>query len=114
MGGIYLSFMAYERFSLPSGKIRTARYIPAWQLIGTWTGHYRVVPLRSTVGGRFWPSTVDFYRLRSIEEEKEKKKKRKRRRIRRRGGREVPRAALSVTPPGGRPRAVAARGIEFE
>ncbi|RWW70581.1 hypothetical protein BHE74_00021735 [Ensete ventricosum] len=40
---------------------------------------------------------------RSIEEEKGKKQKRKRRR-----GGEVPRAALAATPPGGRPRAIAA------
>ncbi|RWW52628.1 hypothetical protein BHE74_00040928 [Ensete ventricosum] len=98
-----------------SGKTRTARYIPVRQLTDTRTGRYRAVPLRSTVGGRFRSSTVDFRRLRSIqgeidrrrsiEEEKGKKKKRKRRR-RRRG--EVPRTALAATPPGGRPQAVAA------
>ncbi|RRT68497.1 hypothetical protein B296_00020560, partial [Ensete ventricosum] len=66
-----------------SGKTRTARYIPVWQLTGTWTGRYRAVPLRSAVGGRFPPSAVDLGendRRRSIEEEKGKKKKRKRRR----------------------------------
>ncbi|RRT73246.1 hypothetical protein B296_00008189 [Ensete ventricosum] len=39
------------RFSLPSGKTRTARYIPVQQLTGTWTGRYRAIPLRSAVGG---------------------------------------------------------------
>ncbi|RWW20668.1 hypothetical protein GW17_00015213 [Ensete ventricosum] len=54
------------------------------------TGRYQAVPLRSIVGGRFRPSTVDFCRLRSIqgeidrrrsiEEEKGKEEKKKRRR----------------------------------
>ncbi|RWW21037.1 hypothetical protein GW17_00014825 [Ensete ventricosum] len=30
---------------------RTTRYIPVRQLTGTWTGRYRVVPLKSDVGG---------------------------------------------------------------
>ncbi|RWW33153.1 hypothetical protein BHE74_00012209 [Ensete ventricosum] len=48
----------------PSGKTRTARYIPVRQLTGMRTGRYRAVPLRSGVD----------------EEEEEKKKKKKRRR----------------------------------
>ncbi|RZR71024.1 hypothetical protein BHM03_00002890 [Ensete ventricosum] len=47
-------------------KTRTAWYIPVRQLIGTRTGCYQAVPLRSAVDGRFSPSMVDFRRLRSI------------------------------------------------
>ncbi|RWW09121.1 hypothetical protein GW17_00027406, partial [Ensete ventricosum] len=67
------------------GKIHTARYIPVRQLIGTRTGRYRAVPLRSTVDGRFRLSTIDFRRLRSIKEKStvdgrlRKKKERRRR-----------------------------------
>ncbi|RZS13732.1 hypothetical protein BHM03_00045358 [Ensete ventricosum] len=42
-----------------SGKTRTARYIPVWQMTGTRTGRYQAVPLRSIVDGRFPPSAVD-------------------------------------------------------
>ncbi|RRT80106.1 hypothetical protein B296_00012851, partial [Ensete ventricosum] len=49
------------------GKGRTARYIPVRQLTDTRTGSYRAVPLKSTVGSRFRPSTVDFGCRRSIE-----------------------------------------------
>ncbi|RWW68544.1 hypothetical protein BHE74_00023922 [Ensete ventricosum] len=44
-----------------SGKTHTARYILVRQLIGTWTSRYWAVPLRSAVGGRLRPSTVDFH-----------------------------------------------------
>ncbi|RZR93541.1 hypothetical protein BHM03_00022062, partial [Ensete ventricosum] len=47
-----------------AGKTRTARYIPVWQLTGTWIGRYRAVALRSAVDGRFPSSMVDFRRLR--------------------------------------------------
>ncbi|RZS27232.1 hypothetical protein BHM03_00060669 [Ensete ventricosum] len=60
-----------------SGKTRTARYIPVWQLTGTWTGRYRAVPLRSAVGGRFKEKTTVGGRLRK---KKERRRKRKRRR----------------------------------
>ncbi|RWW33077.1 hypothetical protein GW17_00002214 [Ensete ventricosum] len=66
---------------------RTARYIPIQQLTGTRTGRYRAVPLKSTVGDRFWLSAVDFNRRQlidgeidcrqSIEEEKGKRRKKK-------------------------------------
>ncbi|RZS11779.1 hypothetical protein BHM03_00043132, partial [Ensete ventricosum] len=105
------------RFSLPSGKTHTPRYIPVRQLTGTRTGRYRAVPLRSTVGDRFRSLTIDFRRRWSISaiccRFKEKstvggRLRKKKERRRRRGG-EVPRAALAMTLPGGRPIAVAVR-----
>ncbi|RRT44071.1 hypothetical protein B296_00055969, partial [Ensete ventricosum] len=98
-----------------AGKTRTARYIPVRQLTGTRTGRYRAVPLRSAIGGRFRPSTVDF-RLDGRFKEKSTVggRLRKKKERRRRGGGEVPRATLAATPLGDRPRcpsAVAARGF---
>ncbi|RZS29060.1 hypothetical protein BHM03_00062727, partial [Ensete ventricosum] len=56
------------------------------QVVGTWTAHYLAVPLKidcwrsiSAVGGRFWPSAVDFGRRQLIELEKGKKKKKRKR-----------------------------------
>ncbi|RZR92949.1 hypothetical protein BHM03_00021325 [Ensete ventricosum] len=48
------------------GKTRTARYILVRQLTGTQIDRYRVVPLRSAVGDRFRPSTVNFHRRWSV------------------------------------------------
>ncbi|RWW12484.1 hypothetical protein GW17_00023848 [Ensete ventricosum] len=97
-----------------TGKTRTARCIPVRQLTGTRTDRYRAVPLRSSVGGRFRPSTVDFRHRWSIStvcgrfKEKSTVSGRLRKKKERRRG-EVPRTALAATSPGGRPRAVAAR-----
>ncbi|RWV99715.1 hypothetical protein GW17_00037368 [Ensete ventricosum] len=56
------------------------------QVVGTRTAHYLAVPLKidcwrsiSAVGGRFWPSAVDFGRRQLIELEKGKKKKKRKR-----------------------------------
>ncbi|RWV98696.1 hypothetical protein GW17_00038438 [Ensete ventricosum] len=100
---------------------RTARYVPAWQLIGMRTSRYWAVPLKSAVGGRFRLSAIDFgcrrsnegeidYR-RSIEEEKGRKKKRKRRKKKRSTShRPRLRAACVLSPPAGRSRAIATCG----
>ncbi|RWW21601.1 hypothetical protein GW17_00014242 [Ensete ventricosum] len=96
------------------GKTRTARYILVRQLTGTRIDRYRVVPLRSAVGDRFRPSTVNFHRRWSVSAVcsrfKEKStvsgRLRKKKERRRRG---VPRAVLAATLLGGRPRSVAAR-----
>ncbi|RRT38112.1 hypothetical protein B296_00037982 [Ensete ventricosum] len=60
--------MQAVRIDLPAdcGKTCTARYIPVRQLTGTRTGRYRAVLLRSVIGSRFRPSTVDFRRRWSI------------------------------------------------
>ncbi|RRT43878.1 hypothetical protein GW17_00049075 [Ensete ventricosum] len=44
----------------------TGRYIPVRQLTGTWTTRYWAIPPKSTVGGRFRLSAVNFGRRRSI------------------------------------------------
>ncbi|RWW76336.1 hypothetical protein BHE74_00015575 [Ensete ventricosum] len=102
---------------------RTARYVPAWQLIGMRTSRYWAVPLKSAVGGRFRLSAIDFgcrrsnegeidYRQ-SIEEEKGRKKKRKRRKKKKRRStshRPRLRAACAPSPPAGRSRAIATCG----
>ncbi|RWW37819.1 hypothetical protein BHE74_00057011, partial [Ensete ventricosum] len=127
------------KVSLPSGKTRTARYIPVWQLTGTWTGRYRAVALRSAVNGRFPSSMVDFRRRWSISAVcgrfKEKStvsgRLRKKKEIRRRGKEEEEEEEEEekyLAPPGGspasrrRPRVlfsprgetVSPRGREFE
>ncbi|RWW28936.1 hypothetical protein GW17_00006566, partial [Ensete ventricosum] len=72
---------------------------------------YRAVPPKSTVGGRFRPSAVDFGHRRSIEGEKGKKKKKKKKKKKRR--RRIPRVVLArmPSPPVGRPRAILARTL---
>ncbi|RWW39022.1 hypothetical protein BHE74_00055695 [Ensete ventricosum] len=80
------------RFSLPSGKPRTAWYILVRQLTGTWTGHYRVVPLKSIVGGRLKEKSTIGGRLRKKREEEEERRGEEERR---RG--KVPRPRALVT-----------------
>ncbi|RRT51217.1 hypothetical protein BHM03_00020161 [Ensete ventricosum] len=111
--------LIHTRFSLPSDKTRTARYIPVRQLTGTWTGRYRAVPLRSAVDGRFRSLTVDFRRRWSISAVcgrfKEKStvgsrlRKKKERRRRRKEEEEEEEEEKYLAPPGGCLQAVAAR-----
>ncbi|RWV98329.1 hypothetical protein GW17_00038832 [Ensete ventricosum] len=57
------------------------QYVPVREDIGTWTTRYRAIPSKSTIGGRFQPSTgisiVDG-RLREREEEGEEENGEKR------------------------------------
>ncbi|RWV86044.1 hypothetical protein GW17_00052106 [Ensete ventricosum] len=72
----------------------------------------RAVPLRSIVGGRFRPSTVDFRcRCRFKEKSTVGSRLRKKKERRRRGKEEEEEEEKYLTPPGGRPRAVAACGF---
>ncbi|RWW22044.1 hypothetical protein GW17_00013777 [Ensete ventricosum] len=98
-----------DRGDVADGKTCTVQYrlITERQLIGTRTGRYRAVPLRSAVDGRF-PSSMSISAVCGRFKEKStvggrlRKKKERRRR-------EVPRTALAATLPGGHPQAVVAR-----
>ncbi|RZR75035.1 hypothetical protein BHM03_00048336, partial [Ensete ventricosum] len=103
-------------FSISICTARYGRYVSVCHIIGTLTARYRAVPLKSTVGGRFQPSAVDFSHRRSIEGEKGKKKKKKRKRRKKKEERrkkkeeEKKKVYLASSPPAGRPCTVAARG----
>ncbi|RZR71635.1 hypothetical protein BHM03_00006202 [Ensete ventricosum] len=65
----------FPRFSIPICTAHTGQYVSVRQVTGTRTAHYRMVPPKSTVGGRFRQSVVNWGRKREEEEEKEEKKK---------------------------------------
>ncbi|RWW62701.1 hypothetical protein BHE74_00030157, partial [Ensete ventricosum] len=61
--------------SIPICTAWYVRYISVCQVTGTRIARYRAVSPKSTVGGRFRPSMVDFGRWQSIEGEEERRKK---------------------------------------
>ncbi|RWV99577.1 hypothetical protein GW17_00037512 [Ensete ventricosum] len=95
-------------FSISICTARYGRYVSVCHIIGTLTARYRAVPLKSTIGGRFQPSAVDFSHRQSIEGEKGKKKKKKRKRRKKKEERRKKRRRRKYTSRRRRPRVVRA------